>query len=115
MANLRTLESQRHKLLEEIAALPPMRKGSVATLNPTGATRDGSGAKRGTYWRYTYKDKNQKTRGCHIAARKLAQAYQAQIAAFRRFQGLSEELLEVSQIMADLAVGKKGAWSKSAR
>ena len=63
----------------------------------------------------TYKDKNQKTRGCHIAARKLAQAYQAQIAAFRRFRALSEELLEVSQTMADLAVGKKGAPSRSAR
>lgn len=113
MPTLRTLESRREELLGQIAALPPMRKGSVATLKPKRSTRSDAVGRRKAHWRYTYKDENQKTRGCHIAEEKLARTYREQVEAFRRFQNLSRELLEVSQAMADLAVEKKGTSTRS--
>jgi hypothetical protein len=113
MPTLRTLENRRQAILAEMTDLPPMRKGSVAAVSPARIRKDGTIVKRGPYWRYTYKDKNQKTRGRHVATRKLAETYGGQIAVFRRFRALSEELVEVSQAMADLAAEKKGASSNS--
>ncbi len=115
MTTLQTLERRRRKLLAQIADLPPMRKGSVATIKPRRTGKEGAPVRARACWRYTYKDKNQKTRGCHIAAKELARTYREQIAAFRRFQALSDEFLEASQALADLSVEKKGSSRRSAR
>ena len=111
MPMFQSLESRRRQILDEIALLPPMRRGSLVQVQPEPAREKGSSTPKKTYWRYTYKDKKQKTQGRHIATDQLAQTYREQIEAFRRFQVLKRQLFEVSHKMADLEVeessGKK--------
>jgi hypothetical protein len=102
MPTFQSLESRRRQVLDEIALLPPMRRGSLVQVQPKSAREKGSGAPKKTCWRYTYKDKKQKTQGRHIATDQLAQTHREQIEAFRRFQVLKGQLLEVSHKMADL-------------
>lgn len=107
MATLASLERQRQQLLDEIARLPPMRRGCLRSFSPTRKRKDGSIARRGPYWNYSYK-RGGKSRGRHIGEEATARIYREQIEVFRRFRHLCARLVEVSQDLADRAVEKKG-------
>lgn len=112
MPALQQLLSRRRELIQQIEALPPMRTGSLQHQYLPRKRKDGTTVRRGPYWTYTYSE-NGKTRGKHIASDQEAQIYAEQIDSRRRFRALCQELLEVSQQMADRdlleAQGKKNS------
>jgi antitoxin component of MazEF toxin-antitoxin module len=106
MSTSPVLERQRQSLLEQIAALPAMRRGTLLSSPATRKRKDGTLSQRGPYWRYTRKEKG-KTVGCHIGDEVQADLYRQQIAVFRRFEVLCAQLVEVCEEMADRDVKKK--------
>ena len=113
--NLTTqLEHKKQTLLQEIAALGPMRKGSVCQRMLPARRRDGSVRRRGPYTMYTYK-KEGKTLGKHLSQAKDAELYRRQIETYRRFEQLSRELVEVSQRLADLEAAQEKGGKKNSK
>lgn len=106
MPTLQTLEHQRQSLLEQIGALPAMRRGTLCVSSPTRRRKDATLAQRGPYWRYTRKEKG-KTVGCHIGDEAQAELYSQQIGTFRRFETLCAQFVDVCEQIADGAVKKK--------
>jgi hypothetical protein len=101
METHRQLTRRRAQIVEEIAALGPMRRGSVTEQHLPTRRKDGSLYRRGPYWTYTFKQGGQ-TRGKHLRHAQEVELYRGQIEAFRRWQALSVELVQVSQRLADL-------------
>ena len=101
MDSMRQLSRQRERVLEQIGGLGPMRMGTVSERMLPTKRADGSSYRRGPYQMYTFKQGG-KTRGRHLRGEHQARLYRRQIEAFRRYQELSAELVEVSQRLADL-------------
>jgi hypothetical protein len=97
------LTQRRTEILKEIARLEPMRRGSVTEQFLTSTRRDGSKRKRGPYTLYSFKP-GRKTASRRLRSDRQRTLYRQQIEAFRRFERLATELVEVSQQLADLAV-----------
>jgi hypothetical protein len=115
MDTFRKLAARRAEILEQIAALGPMRRGSIQEQFLPYKRPDGSIRRRGPYLTYTFKEGG-KTRGKHLRNQEEAQQYQAQIDNYRRYQQLSAELVRVSQTLADLeAAGDEGCKKNSRR
>ena len=89
------------RILEQIAQLEPMRKGSVSEYSPSFTRKDGSRKPRGPYHLYTHKKKG-KTKGKHLKGSAETELYQRQIAQFRRFEELVAQFADVSERLADL-------------
>lgn len=95
-------------IIEQMAALGPMRMGSVTEQMLSTKRKDGSSYLRGPYFSYTFKQGG-KTRGRHLRNQEEAQLYRRQIDTFRQYQELSSELVKISQQLADQeAVGQQG-------
>lgn len=113
MDNSRKLTARRAQILEQIAALGPMRMGSVNGQMLPYKQPDGSIGRRGPYLPYTFKQGG-KTRGKHLRNQEEAALYQRQIQNYRRYQQLSAELVQVAQSLADLeASGDEGCKKNS--
>lgn len=109
------LSQQRAHIIQQIAALGPMRMGSVYDHYLPAKRKDGSSYRRGPYPTYTFKQGG-KTRGKQLRGEQEAELYREQIEAFRRWQELSAELVRVSQTLADLeAAGEQGCKKNSRR
>jgi hypothetical protein len=107
MDSMQELSRQRARLIEQIGELGPMRMGTVTEQMLPTRRADGSIYRRGPYLTYTFR-KGGKTCGRHLRNDREADLYRRQIEAFRRYQELSSELVEVSQRLADLeAVGER--------
>ena len=98
------LTRQRAQLVEQIAALGPMRMGSITEQHLPTPRADGTVYRRGPYLTYTFKQGG-KTCGKHLRDAREAELYRSQIEAFRRYRELSAELVCVSQRLADLEAG----------
>ena len=103
---------QKDRILEQIAQLGPMRKGSVCEFELSSVRKDGSRKTRGPYLKYTLK-KHNKTRGKHLRSRAEADLYRRQIARFRRFEELSAQFAELSERLADLEASQTEAKKNS--
>lgn len=115
MESFQQLARQRARIVEQIAALGPMRMGSVYNHYLPTKRADGSTSRRGPYPTYTFKQAG-KTRGRQLRTQEEARLYRQQIDAFRRWQTLSTELVAVSQRLADLeAAGEDGGKKNSRR
>ena len=114
METFRQLTRRRAQLLEEIAALGPMRRGSVCDHYLPVRRKDGSTARRGPYPTYTFKQGG-KTRGRHLPGEQEAVLYRQQIATFRRFQELTAQLAQVGQQLADLEAAGQDEGKKNSR
>jgi len=114
MDSLHQLSRQRDRVIQEIAALGPMRMGTVTERMLPTRRSDGSVTRRGPYSMYTFKDAG-KTRGKHLRTAEEAALYRRQIEAFRRYQELSAELVRVSQRLADLEADADRASKKNSR
>lgn len=107
------LTTRRAQILDQIAALGPMRMGSINEQLLPYKQPDGSIGRRGPYLTYTFKQGG-KTCGKHLRNQDEAELYQSQIQNFRRYQELSTELVQVSQQLADLeAAGDEGSKKNS--
>ena len=115
MESSRQLTQRRAQIVEQIAALGPMRMGSITKQYLPTRRKDGSTYRRGPYLTYTYTQRG-RTRGKHLRGTEEAAVYRRQIETFRCWQALSAELVEVSQRLADLeAAGEAGSKKNSRR
>ena len=101
MATREELAAKREKLLDEIASLGGMRRGSVIRQVVEDKLEDGSVIRRGPYWLYTYKE-GDRTKSRRLLDEDTARRYLEEIKGFRRFEELSKDLIGVSQQMCDL-------------
>lgn len=107
MKNRQALIKQQERILQEVAKLGPMRKGSVSEYSPTTVRKDGSRKSRGPYLVYTCKKKG-KTRGKHLRGPGQEKTYREQIARFRRFEELIAQFGEISEQLADRDAAESG-------
>ena len=103
-----------NQILAELAALGPLRKGTLTEQYVVTVRRDGSPGQRGPYTLYTCKEAGR------TLSRRLSQPaqialYREQIAAFRRFQELTAELARLSQQRADLEAAGRPEGKKNSR
>lgn len=101
MATWEELVEKRERLLDEMAALRGMRRGSVLRQFVEDKLEDGSVVRRGPYWLYTYKE-GDRTRSRRLPDGDTAQRYLDQIEGCRRFEELCKDLIRVSQQMCDM-------------
>jgi hypothetical protein len=102
------------ELLQAIAALGPMRKGTLSDQYVQATLKDGTPSRRGPYTIYTFKEGGQ-TVSQRLADRAQIERYRQQIATFRRFQELTAELARVSQRLADLEAAGQDEGKKNSR
>ena len=96
----------RSRILKEIAALGPMRRGSLTAQFVETIDKNSKKSRRGPYTLYSFKDKG-KTVSRRIKKGRDETLYREQIEAFRQYQGLASELVDVSHQLADWAVSQK--------
>ena len=106
------LLKEKDRILEQIAQLGPMRRGTVYEFQPSFTRKDGSRKYRGPYLTYTFKKKG-KTQGKHLRSLPEAELYRHQIAQFRRFEELATQFTEVSERLADLQASETDAKKNS--
>lgn len=97
------LMERRNSILKEIVDIGPMRRGSMTPQFVEAVNKKGQKYRRGPYTLYSFKDKG-KTVSKRITRDQDEKTYREQIEAFRQFQSLSSELVEVSQSLADSVV-----------
>ncbi len=112
MKKIEKLTERKLEVLKEIAALGPMRKGSLTEQFLETKRKDGTITKRGPYLVYTFKEKG-KTNSRRIKEGQEAQVYRGQIATFRHYQELSRELVRLSGRIADLAATETDGQKKT--
>lgn len=116
MAGMEKLETQRQRVLKELAELGDMRRGSITEQFVESTGRDGVKKRRGPYFVHTYKEKG-KTISRRLTDPGQVALRQKQIEAFRRFQELTAELLRIGEQAADATLSgeeeKKTSPSKS--
>ncbi len=103
------LRTRSGRILEEIARIGPMRKGSITHQWFKTKNKDGSTGQRGPYPLYSRKKKG-KTISKRIPKDRVDH-YEEQIRRFRQFEELIGELVEVGEELADAEVAeaaKKG-------
>jgi len=106
------LLQERNQILDEMARLGPMRKGSVSQYEIASEGKDGAAKVRGPYLKYTVK-KEGKTRGKHLSDRAEADLYRRQIAQRRRFEELAARFAEIGELLADLEANETDAKKNS--
>lgn len=90
------LLARQGEILQKIAELGPIRKGSITAS----CVRKKDGTVCGPYPLYTCKKKG-KTVGRRLSAKEAA-LYQVQIERFRAYEKLTEELLALHEQLADV-------------
>jgi len=108
------LTQSKNELLAQLAALGPMRKGTLSDQYVQTVLKDGSHRRRGPYTVYTFKERGQ-TLSRRLSDREQIARYREQIATFRRFQELSAQLVQVGQRLADLDVSGDQGGKKNSR
>jgi hypothetical protein len=101
MEELKRERERKRELLNQIAHLGEMRRGSVVEQYYEVRRGDGMVVKHGPYYLYSYKEKG-KTISRRLKSAEEAERYRAEIEEFRQFEKLSSELLSVSQRICDL-------------
>lgn len=106
---------RRQRLLEELAQLEQIRRGSVVEQFVERVCEDGTRVCKGPYVLYSFKEKG-KTVSRRLSKKGEAKTYRKQIAAFRRFQEVTAELLKLGEQLSDLALcSEKDAQKKTSR
>lgn len=107
------LEQQRHSLLQQLAGLQQLRRGSLTEQFLMVKQADGSRVKRGPYPLLTRKD-GSRTVSLRLSDPALVPLYRQQIQAMRAFETVVAQLVRVSEQLSDLAVAEV-AQKKTAR
>lgn len=106
------LMARREAILEELAGIERMRRGSVTEQYVETVRADGSKGRRGPYFLYSFKEKK-KTVSRRVTSRGLVPEYRAQIEAFRRFDELVRELTAIGEKLGDLSILQKSDVKKT--
>ena len=115
MDSTTALNRRREEIIDRLAQLGAMRKGSLTEQYVETTRKDGSRGRRGPYTLYTFKDKS-RTVSKRLTKTSQIECYRRQIGAFRSFQELTGELVRVSQALADReAMGEQGEGKKNSR
>ena len=115
MDSIAKLTQRKNELLAGLAALGPMRKGTLNDQYVQTTLKDGTPSRRGPYTVYTCKEHG-RTLSRRLSDRELIACYREQIAAFRRFQELTAALAQIGQQLADReAAGEDGCKKNSKR
>jgi hypothetical protein len=93
------MDQRRREILAELAGLARIRRGSVTEQYVETAGRRGRTLRRGPYPLYSFKAKG-RTVSRRIRAEQTA-VYREQIAAGRRFQELTHELMELGEALCE--------------
>jgi len=107
MEAMEKLETMRQSILEELASLAEMRRGSICEQFVESTGRDGSRKRRGPYYVYTYKEKG-RTVSRRLTSPAQVALCQKQIEAFRRYQELTNQLLVIGEQISDQALSGEG-------
>jgi hypothetical protein len=99
------LEHQRQALLQQLAGLPQVRRGSLTEQFFQVKRRDGSQVKRGPYPLLTRKE-GQKTVSRRLTDPELVPLYRQQIQAMRQFETVVDRLVSVGEQLSELAVNE---------
>ncbi len=102
MSQIERLRARRKEVLAELAGLERIRRGSVMEQYVEAAHRDGSRVRRGPYPLYTYKERG-KTVSRRLRSAADVERCRQEIAGFRRFRRLVEELLQLGEKLSALA------------
>ncbi len=106
------LIDRRGIIIDQIAKIGPMRRGSLTSQFVETARKDGTTSRRGPYVIYSFKKKG-KTVSRRIKTTQEKKQYQKQIKDYRRFQTLAAELVDLSQQLADLTLGEQETEKKT--
>ena len=96
MSQLEAWRARRQEVLAEVAGLERMRRGSVVEQYVDAVGRDGTWRRRGPYPLYTFKRQG-KTVSRRLRSAAEAQRCREEIARFRRFRELVEELVDLGE------------------
>ena len=106
------LIQHKNQLLAQLAALGPMRKGTLSEQFVQTTLKDGTPSRRGPYMVYTFKEHGQ-TISRRLGDREQIACYREQIATFRRFQELTAQLAQVGQQLADEQITDEAGGKKN--
>lgn len=99
------LQTQRQALLQQLAPLEQLRRGSLIEQYFVARRRDGSRVKRGPYPLLTRKQ-GPKTVSVRLTDPALLPLYRQQLAALRQFETVVGQLVAVGEELSDLAVSE---------
>jgi len=99
------LEHQRQTLLQQLANLRELRRGSLTEQFLTVKHADGSRVKLGPYPLLTRKE-GEKTVSLRLTDPELLPLYHQQIQAMREFETVVDQLVRVGEQFSDLAVAE---------
>ena len=102
MNTLAELQHRRVELLEELAHLQCVRRGSVVEQVVQATAADGRRYQRGPYPVYSFKEKG-RTVSRRLHGAEELRLYRQQIQDGRRFQQVVSELLKVGEALSDAA------------
>jgi hypothetical protein len=119
MSRIDEIKRQRRDILSELARLEQMRRGSIIRQVFRSEDEEGKLVERGPYPLYTFKKKG-RTVSRRITVARHVGVYERQIGAFRRFEVLTGELVQLGEELSDLALSddtelKKRPKSRSSR
>jgi Family of unknown function (DUF6788) len=100
-----TLQTQRQALLQQLAPLEQLRRGSLIAQYFVARRQDGSRVKRGPYPLLTRKH-GQKTVSVRLTDPALLPLYRQQLAALRQFDAVVGQLVAVGEQLSELAVSE---------
>lgn len=99
------LQARRRALLQQLAPLDQLRRGSLMEQVVVTKRRDGSALQRGPYPLLTRKQ-GQKTVSLRLTDPDLVPLYRQQIQAMRQFEQVVSALVHLGEQLSDLAVAE---------
>jgi uncharacterized protein DUF6788 len=99
------LQTQRQALLQQLAPLEQLRRGSLTEQYFVARHKDGSRVRRGPYPLLTRKQ-GQKTVSVRLTDPALLPLYRQQLAAMRQFESVVGQLVAVGEQLSELAVSE---------
>jgi hypothetical protein len=97
------LKERKGQILAELANIDQFRKGSITDQVYDAVLKDGAKVRRGLYPIYSFKDEG-KTISRRISKDEEKEVYLNQISAFKRFQELVDELVDIGEQISDLFI-----------
>jgi len=114
MPRIEQLRARRKEIVETLASLEQIRRGSVTEQYVEHERKDGSIARRGPYALYSFKEKG-KTISRRLKSDEEVKACREQIGRFRRFRKLVEELVRIGEEISDLGPTDQAGQKKTPR
>ena len=103
MPSIQHIQQQRQQILEEMAHLEQVRRGSLTEQMVESVGSDGRPHRRGPYPLYTFKEGG-RTVSRRVTTPEQIPLYRQQIEQGRRFQELTAQLLHLGEALSDQAV-----------